>query len=174
MLESNQVLPLDAETKALESPEEHKDDLRLWLRMLTCTTLVEAEVRGRLRERFEVTLPRFDLMAQLQRARNGMTLSEVSRRMMVSNGNVTGLVERLVESGHLHRWASPSDRRVQVIALTPSGRTEFARMAKEHEGWIAELFGGLTPAEVKSLIGLLGKLKQSIHAAAAVSGAQPE
>jgi DNA-binding MarR family transcriptional regulator len=163
-LEQNQPLLLDSETKVLESPEEHKDELRLWLRMLTCTTLVEAEVRSRLRERFEVTLPRFDLMAQLQRARNGMTLSEVSRRMMVSNGNVTGLVERLVESGHLHRWASPSDRRVQVIALTPAGRTEFARMAKEHEAWIAELFSSLSTSDVKTLITLLGKLKQSIHA----------
>jgi len=172
-LEQNQPLLLDSETKALESPEEHKDELRLWLRMLTCTTLVEAEVRSRLRERFEVTLPRFDLMAQLQRARDGMTLSEVSRRMMVSNGNVTGLVERLVESGHLHRWASPSDRRVHVIALTPAGRTEFTRMAKEHEAWIAELFSSLSPPDVRTLITLLGKLKQSIHADAKV-GAQPE
>ena len=172
MAETNQVLPLDSETKALESPEDHKDELRLWLRLLTCTNLVESEVRSRLRERFEVTLPRFDLMAQLQRARNGMTLSEVSRRMMVSNGNVTGLVERLVESGHLHRWSSPSDRRVQVIALTPSGRTEFARMAREHENWIAEMFSGLNPGEVRSLIALLGKVKASIHAPQ--SGAVPE
>ena len=164
MSDPKRALPLDAETKALESPEDHKDDLRLWLRMLTCTTLVEAEVRGRLREQFAVTLPRFDLMAQVQRAPNGMTLSEVSRRMMVSNGNVTGLVERLVESGHLKRWPSPTDRRVQVIALTPAGRTEFSHMAKAHEAWIAEVFADFSPSEVNSLIRLLGKLKQSIHA----------
>jgi DNA-binding MarR family transcriptional regulator len=165
MTETAQPILLDAETKVLESPEAHKDELRLWLRLLTCANMVESEVRGRLRERFEVTLPRFDLMAQLQRARNGMTLSEVSRRMMVSNGNVTGLVERLVESGHLHRWASPSDRRVQVIALTPSGRTEFARMAKEHENWIFEMFGAMEPDDITALIALLGKLKSSIRAA---------
>ncbi len=88
---------LDSETKAVELPEDHGNELRLWLRLLTCTTLIEGEVRSRLRERFDVTLPRFDLMAQLDKAPDGMTLSDVSKRMMVSNGNVTGLVERLVE-----------------------------------------------------------------------------
>src|SRR5438067_1812063 len=87
---------LDSETKAVELPEDHGNELRLWLRLLTCTTLIEGEVRGRLRERFDVTLPRFDLMAQLDKVPDGMTLSDVSKRMMVSNGNVTGLVERLV------------------------------------------------------------------------------
>ena len=90
-------MTLDSETKAVELPEDHGDELRLWLRLLTCTTLIEGEVRSRLRERFDVTLPRFDLMAQLDKAPEGMTLSDVSKRMMVSNGNVTGLVERLVE-----------------------------------------------------------------------------
>src|SRR5215218_6110245 len=108
-------VPLDAETKAAEKPEDHRDELRLWLRLLTCTTLIEGEVRKRLRARFDVTLPRFDLMAQLDKAPEGMTLSDVSRRMMVSNGNVTGLVERLVVSGHLDRWTSEADRRVQMI-----------------------------------------------------------
>ncbi len=88
---------LDSETKAVELPEDHGNELRLWLRLLTCTTLIEGEVRSRLRERFDVTLPRFDLMAQLDKVPDGMTLSDVSKRMMVSNGNVTGLVERLVE-----------------------------------------------------------------------------
>ena len=97
---------LDSETKAVELPEDHGNELRLWLRLLTCTTLIEGEVRSRLRERFDVTLPRFDLMAQLDKVPDGMTLSDVSKRMMVSNGNVTGLVERLVESGHLDRRTS--------------------------------------------------------------------
>jgi arylformamidase len=100
---------LDSETKAVELPEDHGSELRLWLRLLTCTTLIEGEVRSLLRERFDVTLPRFDLMAQLDRVPEGMTLSDVSKRMMVSNGNVTGLVERLVESGHLDRRTSDSD-----------------------------------------------------------------
>src|ERR1700744_114547 len=114
---------LDSETKAVE--HDHADELRLWLRLLTCTTLIGAAGRSRLRERFDVTLPRFDLMAQLDRAPDGMTLSDISKRMMVSNGNVTGLVERLAESGHLDRRPSDSDRRVQGVRLTKLGRAEF-------------------------------------------------
>ena len=136
------IMILDSETKAVELPEDHGDEIRLWLRLLTCTTLIEGEVRSRLRERFDVTLPRFDLMAQLDRAPDGMTLSDVSKRMMVSNGNVTGLVERLVESGHLDRRTSISDRRVQVIRLTKTGRAEFRKMAAEHETWICRYFFG--------------------------------
>jgi DNA-binding MarR family transcriptional regulator len=157
--------PLDAETKALEAPHRHKDELRLWLRLLTCTTLVETEIRRRLREQFEVTLPRFDLMAQLERAPEGMTLGEMSRRMMVSNGNVTGLVERLVESGHVERVAVPSDRRVQRVKLTESGRRDFAAMAQAHEQWVAELFAGLAAKETPALLKLLGKMKVSVTSA---------
>ena len=101
---------LDSETKAVE--HDHGDELRLWLRLLTCTTLIEGAVRSRLRERFDVTLPRFDLMAQLDRAPDGMTLSDVSKRMMVSNGNVTGLVERLVE----YPAISTGARRIPIAA----------------------------------------------------------
>ena len=150
-------MTLDSETKAVELPEHHGDELRLWLRLLTCTTLIEGEVRSRLRERFDVTLPRFDLMAQLDKVPEGMTLSDVSKRMMVSNGNVTGLVERLVESGHLDRRTSDADRRVQVIRLTKAGRAEFRKMAAEHELWIADVFGDLTPKDVRELMRLLGQ-----------------
>src|SRR5882724_2657716 len=145
---------LDSETKAVELPEDHGNELRLWLRLLTCTTLIEGEVRSRLRERFDVTLPRFDLMAQLDKVPDGMTLSDVSKRMMVSNGNVTGLVERLVESGH-------TDRRVQVIRLTKIGRAEFRKMAAEHETWIADIFSDLAPKDVRELMRLLAKTKTS-------------
>src|ERR1700738_5660109 len=82
------IMILDSETKAVELPEDHGNELRLWLRLLTCTTLIEGEVRRRLRQEFDVTLPRFDLMAQLDKAPGGMTLGELSRRVMVSNGNV--------------------------------------------------------------------------------------
>jgi len=157
---------LDSETKAVELPEDHGSELRLWLRLLTCTTLIEGEVRSRLRERFDVTLPRFDLMAQLDRVPEGMTLSDVSKRMMVSNGNVTGLVERLVESGHLDRRTSDSDRRVQVIRLTKVGRAEFRRMAAEHERWIAEIFSDLSPKDVRELMRLLAKTKASAQKSA--------
>ncbi|MGB5903255.1 MAG: MarR family transcriptional regulator [Xanthobacteraceae bacterium] len=152
---------LDSETKATEHSDDHGDELRLWLRLLTCTNLIEGEVRRRLRERFDVTLPRFDLMAQLDKAPDGMTLSDISKRMMVSNGNVTGLVERLVESGHLDRRTSETDRRVQVIRLTRTGRAEFRKMAAEHELWIASIFADLSAKDVQDLMRLLGKTKVS-------------
>ena len=164
---SNQPIPLDAETKAVEMPEHHPDELRLWLRLLTCTTLIEGEVRRRLRDWFDLTLPRFDLMAQLDKAPDGMTLSDLSKRMMVSNGNLTGLVERLAASGHLDRQVSRTDRRAQVIRLTAAGRAEFRAMAAEHEGWIAELFGDLSRKEQADLMRLLAKTKLSARRAIA-------
>ncbi len=160
-----QTVPLDAETKAVEMPEDHRDELRLWLRLLTCSTLIEGEVRRRLRERFDVTLPRFDLMAQLDKAPDGMTLSDLSKRMMVSNGNLTGLVDRLAASGHLDRRVSPHDRRAQVISLTPTGQAEFRAMAAEHEAWIAELFGDVTRKDQNDLMRLLAKTKLSARRA---------
>ena len=163
----DQTIPLDAETKAVEQPEDHRDELRLWLRLLTCSTLIEGEVRRRLRERFDVTLPRFDLMAQLDKAPDGMTLSDLSKRMMVSNGNLTGLVDRLAASGHLDRQVSKTDRRAQVIRLTPVGRAEFRAMAAEHEGWIAALFGDLSRKEQADLMRLLAKTKLSARRAIA-------
>jgi len=166
----DQAIPLDAETKAVEMPEDHREELRLWLRLLTCTTLIEGEVRRRLRERFDVTLPRFDLMAQLDKAPDGMMLSDLSKRMMVSNGNLTGLVERLVASGHIARTVSPTDRRAMVISLTDAGRAEFRAMASEHEHWIADLFGDLTPRDRNELMRLLAKTKLSARRAIAGGG----
>ena len=156
---------LDSETKASEHSEDHGDELRLWLRLLTCTTLIEGEVRRRLRDDFDVTLPRFDLMAQLDRAPNGMTLGELSQRMMVSNGNVTGLAERLVEQGLLDRRPSPNDRRAQIVSLTAEGRRAFRTMARTHEDWIAQLFAGLDATEIDQLMALLAKTKTSARKA---------
>jgi DNA-binding MarR family transcriptional regulator len=164
----DRVIPLDAETKVAERPADHESELRLWLRLFTCTTLIEGEVRRRLRDDFDVTLPRFDLMAQLDKASNGMTLGELSQRMMVSNGNVTGLAERLVEQGLLDRRASPNDRRAQIVSLTAEGRRVFRTMARTHEDWIAEIFADLRPDEIETLMNLLAKAKAS--ARKAVSG----
>ena len=111
-------------------------------------------------------------MAQLDKAPDGMTLSDVSKRMMVSNGNVTGLVERLVESGHLDRRTSDADRRVQVIRLTKAGRAEFRKMAAEHEFWIADIFGDLTPKDVRELMRLLAKTKASAQKSAKARAAE--
>jgi DNA-binding MarR family transcriptional regulator len=144
-----------------ERPADHEAELRLWLRLLTCTTLVEGEIRRRLRAQFGVTLPRFDLMAQLDKNPAGMTLGELSGRMMVSNGNVTGLAERLVVQGLLDRRPAPNDRRAQIVSLTPEGRRTFRAMARAHEDWIAEMFADLAPADVEALMRLLAKTKAS-------------
>jgi DNA-binding MarR family transcriptional regulator len=164
-MDEHAPIPLDAETKVAERPADHEAELRLWLRLLTCTTLIEGEVRRRLRDEFDVTLPRFDLMAQLDKASDGLTLSDLSKRMMVSNGNMTALVERLVATGHLARRTSDTDRRAQVVSLTGLGRAEFRTMAAEHELWIAEMFEGLTRREVEELLRLLAKAKASARRA---------
>jgi len=166
----DRVTRLDSETKVAERPADHEAELRLWLRLLTCTTLIEGEVRRRLRDTFDVTLPRFDLMAQLDKAPNGMTLGELSRRMMVSNGNVTGLAERLVEQGLLDRRPSPNDRRAQIVSLTAEGRRVFRTMARTHEDWIAEIFGELDPGEIEQLMDLLAKAKASARNAERSAG----
>src|SRR5687768_10298410 len=143
MMDDRTTIPLDAETKVAERPNDHKTELRLWLRLLTCTTLIENEVRRRLRDQFDITLPRFDLLAQLDRTPNGMTLGELSQRMMVSNGNITGLVDRLVGQGLIRRKPLPTDRRVQIVSLTLDGRRFFRTMARENANWIGEIFAGL-------------------------------
>ncbi len=161
----DRALPVDRETTATLRPGDHKAELRLWLRLLTCSTLIENGVRKRLRESFEVTLPRFDLMAQLDKTPAGLTLGELSQRMMVSNGNVTSIVEALVGQGMLDRKPSPQDRRAQVVSLTADGRRAFRQMADAHENWIAETFAGLNSTEEEQLMVLLGKAKMSARRA---------
>jgi DNA-binding MarR family transcriptional regulator len=156
---------IDAETALAHAPPGHKDELRLWLRLLTCATLLEGEIRARLRRDFETTLPRFDLLAALERAPAGLSLGEVSRRMMVSNGNVTGLATRLEAEGLVERRVRPGDRRAQLLRLTAKGRREFARQSSAHEGWVAELLGGLQAAERATLFRLLGEAKLSVRSA---------
>lgn len=164
MMDEAAPIPLDAETKAAERPADHEPELRLWLRLLSCTNLIENEVRRRLREHFGVTLPRFDLLAQLDKTPSGMTLGELSQRMMVSNGNVTGLVERLVADGLIDRRPSPTDRRAQMVSLTSEGRRAFRAMARAHENWIAKLFSELNREDVDTLMRCLAKTKTSVRA----------
>ncbi len=159
------TLPLDAETKVAERPDDHKSELRLWLRIFTAKMLIEGEVRRRLRDAFQVTLPRFDLMAQLDRTPNGMTLGELSQRMMVTNGNVTGLVDRLVAQGLIDRRPSPTDRRAQIVSLTAEGRKFFRAMARANGNWIGEIFADLSPGEIGELMRLLDKTKASARKA---------
>ena len=140
-----------------------KSRLRLWLRLLTCSGLVERAVRRRLRQEFAATLPRFDLMAALDRAPAGLTMGELSQHLKVSNGNVTGVVERLVGEGLVERTALPTDRRSYRVALTATGRTAFAAMAERHAGWIDRLLGDLSDGEIEQLMGLLARLRQTVE-----------
>jgi len=151
----------DYETAA--SADDHLD-VRVWLRLLTCTNMIEGAVRRNLRTDYEFTLPRFDLLAQLDRAEAGLTMGELSRRLMVSNGNVTGLIDRLVGEGLVARKPAPEDRRAQLVTLTPAGRKVFDAMWPEHQRWINSLLEGLDRAETKALFALLGKLKKSLSA----------
>jgi DNA-binding MarR family transcriptional regulator len=159
------AIPLDAETKVAERPHDHKTELRLWLRLFTCKMLIENEVRRRLRDKFEVTLPRFDLLAQLERAPDGMTLGELSQRMMVSNGNVTGLVDTLVAQRLIKRRPSPKDRRAQIVSLTAEGRRFFRAMARANGDWIADMFADLSSGEIETLMRLLARTKASARKA---------
>lgn len=157
--EAGRDAPVDSETRA--SDGDHLA-LRLWLRLLACTNRVEAPLRTRLREQFQGSLPRFDLMAQLDRHRGGMKMRELSRRLMVTGGNVTGLTDRLVAEGLVERHDDPTDRRACTVQLTPEGRRQFRTMARAHETWVTELLGGLSAAQQVQLFELLGRLRQSI------------
>lgn len=139
---------------------EHPEALRLWLRLLTCTQLVEKQVRTQLREQWGTTLPRFDLMAQLERSPEGLKMNELSRRMMVTGGNVTGITDQLVNEGLVERVEVAGDRRAYRVRLTTRGRKQFDEMARQHEAWIVAAFEGLSAREVESLHRLLGKVKQ--------------
>lgn len=163
MLGPDEAVWVDAETKIADAPADHREDLRLWLRLLTCTTLIETEIRRKLQAGFGSTLPRFDLLAQLDKAENGLVLGEVSKRMMVSAGNVTAIVDRLVASGDISRSAASHDRRVQVIRMTPKGRASFKAMADEHGDWIGAMFADLDPDDIEALMRLLARLKTSVR-----------
>jgi DNA-binding MarR family transcriptional regulator len=152
---------MDLEARA---HSEHPEALRLWLRLLTCTQIVEKEVRSRLRERFDFTLPRFDLMAQLERAPDGLKMNELSRRMMVTGGNVTGITDQLVTEGLVERIDVEGDRRAYRVRLTARGRKLFNDMARQHEGWIVEAFSSLNEREIATLHRLLGKVKDHARA----------
>lgn len=147
----------DHETRVTE---EHHDSLRLWLRMLACTNLIEAHVRSQLRLKFQTTLPRFDLMSQLERNPDGLKMGELSRRMMVTGGNVTGITDQLEAEGLVERVPVEGDRRAFHVRLTPAGRQQFQAMAQAHEQWIVDAFAGLTSAEIRTLHQLLGRVKQ--------------
>lgn len=141
-----------------------KRSLRLWLRLLTCTTTIEQTISQRLRDEFGSTLPRFDMLSALDRAGEaGLTMGEAAGMLMVSNGNVTGLAARLKADGLIEAMAG-TDRRVQRLRLTPPGQSRFIAMARAHERWLEALFADLTAAEADDLTRLLERAKRSLHA----------
>ena len=156
MAREERAMRADVETRA--GPDDHQS-LRLWLRLLACTNLIETQVRQGLKAGYSTTLPRFDLMAQLDRAEEGLKMGELSRRMMVTGGNVTGLTDELEREGMVARAPSPDDRRAWIVSLTPTGRRTFETMASEHEQRILEMFSGLDMKTVKQLHTQLGLLR---------------
>src|SRR4051812_10333909 len=134
--------------------------LRIWLRLLTCTQLIEREVRIRLRAEFGTTLPRFDLMAQLERHPEGLKMGELSRLMMVTGGNITAIVDQLEKEGLVERFDEPADRRAFRIHLTRSGEKSFAEMARAHEEWVVDMLSGLSRRDQDELLRLLAKAKE--------------
>ena len=144
----------------LDRPDrDTKRRLRLWLRLYAATSVIEREMRRFLRARFATTLPRFDLMAALERAPEGLSMGDLSRRLMVTGGNVTAIVGSLERDGLVGRWPSAADRRTSYVALTARGRAAFAAMAREHEQWIDRLLADVPDDEIDRLAGLLADLK---------------
>ena len=145
--------------ESIARSEDHHA-LRIWLRLLTCTQLIERQVRSRLREQFSSTLPRFDLMAQLERHAEGLKMNELSRLLMVTGGNITAIVDQLEAEGLVERLEHAGDRRAFRIRLTRAGERSFAEMARAHEEWVVELLAGLSRREQDDLLKLLAKVKQ--------------
>ncbi len=134
-----------------------KQNLRLWLKMLDTTNKVEKHIRLRLREEFQTTLPRFDVLAELYRRPNGITMGDLSSMLMVSNGNITGLAARLQKDGMIVKSPMPTDKRTHLLYITRKGKQLFEDMAKSHEKWICELFSNLQNGDVGDLLSILSK-----------------
>ena len=149
----------DHETRLVES-DHHS--LKLWLRLLTCSSLIEKKLRDELRLSFDMTLPRFDFLSQLERAPDGLTMGELSKRMMVSGGNISGIAAQLVDEGLIDRSQVPNNRRTFIVTLTQKGRDEFETIAKTHERWVIEILGQLDQDDVKQLMNLLLKVKNTV------------
>ena len=150
---------IDAETRVTS---DHHQSLRVWLRMLACTNLLDNHVRQKLQAQFGTTLPRFDLMAQLERAPQGLKMGELTRRLMVTGGNVTGITDMLEEEGLVARATDPNDQRAFRVKLTKAGEQQFQKMACEHERWVVDLFEDLTVKQKTLLAELLNALKKSV------------
>jgi DNA-binding MarR family transcriptional regulator len=139
-----------------------KTSLRLWLRLLSCSMIIERRIRTRLEEEFATTLPRFDVLAALEREPDGLTMSQLSAALLVSNGNVTGIVNRLIEELMVVRTLESDDRRIATVRLTRKGREAFQRMARGHEKWVDKMFAGMTDSQMEQLMKLLATVRHSV------------
>lgn len=148
--------------RKMENIPREKDGLRMWLRLVACTQMVEQEIRVMLREKFEMTLPRFELLAALDRVPDGLTMGELSRWLMVTKGNITGIAERLSEDGYIKRQPTPTDRRSFVVTLTPRGRKLFKEMETEYERFLDSIFGEISIDDIDSFTGVLARVKEVI------------
>ncbi|HLS21485.1 MAG TPA: MarR family transcriptional regulator [Paenalcaligenes sp.] len=163
-----QDIPTDklfADTPDLESrlAAQEQGEMRLWLRLLSCATLIENEIRSRLRREFKTTLPRFELMAQLHECPEGMRMTELSRRMLVTNGNITGITDQLEKEGMLERHRQAHDRRSSVLRLTPQGKKQYQIMAAAYREWLSAFFAPLSAPNKEGLLDSLGELKLLAH-----------
>lgn len=147
----------------LEDQPVSKQRLRLWLQMLKTTRFIENELREELRLGFQSTLPRFDVMAMLDRTREGLRMSQLSKQLMVSNGNVTGIIDRLVQEGFVMRVQVKGDKRATLVRLTPKGIDKFAEMAAEHERWINQHLTEIDESEIGHFIDILSKVREEDH-----------
>ncbi len=150
-----------AQKRFQATPIEHQE-LRLWLRLLTATNMVEKQIRERLRREYKTTLPRFDVMAALHREKDGLRMGELSRWLMVSNGNVTGIINRLCDEGLISRSQLPDDKRSTYVKLTKKGRREFETMSKSHENWLNTMFSDLSKSKMLQLQELIHSVKVSV------------
>ena len=137
--------------------------MRLWLKILKTQSAIEQQIRNSLRNEFDTTLPRFDVMSALDRFPEGLRMTEISGLLKVSNGNVTGIVERLTQDGLALRIAVRNDRRVQRVKLTRKGKAAFKKMATAHEKWLDEILEQVNSTELQSLNGLLDKVGGHLH-----------
>jgi len=144
------------------SKTRSKQTLRLWLRLFSCQSMIEDRIRTLLRNQHGITLPQFDVLAELENVDRSLTMTELSKLLVVSNGNITGVIDRLERDQFLTRIRSEKDRRVQHIRLTSQGKARFLKIAAEHEQWVAQLLSDINPKEVDQMIELLKNTKESI------------
>ena len=149
-------------TQAAPSRDDGALDLRVWVRLLDCARLIEKRLRRNFEDQFDTTLPRFDVMAALDRAAQPLRMGELSRALLVSNGNVTAIVRQLVEQGHVESRPDPDDRRSAVVTLTPQGKVLFDTLADAHHGWVREALGEIPASDQRVLLAMLTRLKSSL------------